>query len=62
MDYLTAWQEGYTSGQQFAVKLVNQELKLDFEKVSQVVLYIEKLEGQFEELRARVEEMENYYD
>jgi hypothetical protein len=62
MDYLTAWQEGYTSGQQFAVKLVNQELKLDFEKVSQVVLYIEKLESQLEELKARVEEMENYYD
>jgi hypothetical protein len=62
MDYLTAWQEGYTSGQQFAVKLVNQELKLDFEKVSQIVLYIEKLEGQIEELRARVEEMENFYD
>jgi len=62
MDYLTAWQEGYTSGQQFAVKLVNQELKLDFEKVSEVVLYMEKLEGLVEELRARLEEMESFYD
>jgi hypothetical protein len=26
------------------------------------VLYIEKLEGQIEELIARVEEMENFYD
>jgi hypothetical protein len=62
MDYLTAWQEGYTSGQQFALKLVNQELKLDFKKVSEMVLYMEKLEALIEELRARVEEMETYHD
>jgi flagellar biosynthesis/type III secretory pathway protein FliH len=62
MDYLTAWQEGYTSGQEFALKLVNQELKLDFKKVSEMILYMEKLEALIEELRARVEEMENFYD
>lgn len=62
MDYLTAWQEGYTSGQQFALKLVNQELKLDFKKVSEMVLYMEKLEILIEELRARIEEMETYHD
>jgi len=62
MDYLTAWQEGYTSGQEFALKLINQELKLDFKKVSELVLYMEKLEALIEELRARVEEMESYYD
>jgi flagellar biosynthesis/type III secretory pathway protein FliH len=62
MDYLTAWQEGYTSGQEFALKLVNQELKLDFKKVSELVLYMEKLEALIEELRARVEEMESYHD
>jgi|GEM_PF-6773487 hypothetical protein len=62
MDYLTAWQEGYTSGQQFALKLVNQELKLDFKKVSEMVLYMEKLEALIEELRARIEEMETYHD
>ena len=61
MDYLTAWQEGYTSGQEFALKLVNQELKLDFKKVSELVLYMEKLEALIEELRARVEEMESYH-
>jgi hypothetical protein len=62
MDYLTAWQEGYISGQEFALKLVNQELKLDFKKVSELVLYMEKLETLIEELRARVEEMETYHD
>ena len=62
MDYLTAWQEGYTSGQEFALKLVNQELKLDFKKVSEMVLYMEKLEALIEELRARIEEMETYHD
>jgi len=62
MDYLTAWQEGYTSGQEFALKLVNQELKLDFKKVSELVLYMEKLEALIEELRARIEEMESYHD
>ena len=62
MDYLTAWQEGYTSGQEFALKLVNQELKLDFKKISELVLYMEKLEALIEELRARVEEMESYHD
>jgi hypothetical protein len=62
MDYLTAWQEGYTSGQEFALKLVNQELKLDFKKVSEMILYMEKLEALIEELRARVEEMESYHD
>jgi len=62
MDYLTAWQEGYTSGQEFVLKLVNQELKLDFKKVSEMILYMEKLEALIEELRARVEEMESYHD
>jgi hypothetical protein len=62
MDYLTAWQEGYTNGQEFALKLVNQELKLDFKKVSEMILYMEKLEALIEELRARVEELEIYHD
>jgi len=62
MDYLTAWQEGYTSGQEFALKLVNQELKLDFKKVSEIILYMEKLEALIEELRTRIEEMETYHD
>ena len=62
MDYLTAWQEGYTSGQEFAIKLVNETLNLDLEKVSELVLYIESLETQVEDLKSRVLEMENFYD
>lgn len=62
MDYLTAWQEGYTSGQEFALKLVNETLNLDLNKVSELVVYIGSLEEQVEDLKSRVLEMENFYD
>jgi len=62
MDYLTAWQEGYTSGQEFALKLVNETLNLDLNKVSELVVYIGSLEEQVEDLKSRVLQMENFYD
>jgi hypothetical protein len=62
VDYLTAWQEGYTSGQEFALKLVNETLNLDLNKVSELVVYIGSLEEQVEDLKSRVLEMENFYD
>jgi len=45
MDYLTAWREGHEAGMRLVLKIVNELTGHEFEKSSDVVLYIKQLEG-----------------
>ena len=45
MDYLTAWREGHEAGMRLVLKIINDLTGHDFEKSSDVILYIKKLEG-----------------
>jgi len=45
MDYLTAWREGHEAGMQLSLKIINELTGHDFQKSSEVVLYIKQLEG-----------------
>jgi len=48
MDYLTAWREGHEAGMQLSLKIINELTGQDFQKSSEVVLYIKQLEGDTE--------------
>ena len=45
MDYLTAWREGHEAGMQLVLKIINELTGQEFEKSSEVVLYIKQLEN-----------------
>jgi hypothetical protein len=45
MDYLTAWREGHEAGMQIVLKIINELTGQEFQKSSEVVLYIKQLEG-----------------
>ena len=45
MDYLTAWREGHEAGMRLVLKIINDLTGHDFEKSSDVILYIKQLEG-----------------
>ncbi len=45
MDYLTAWRDGHEAGMRLVLKIINDLTGHDFEKSSDVILYIKKLEG-----------------
>ena len=45
MDYLTAWREGHEAGMRLVLKIINDLTGHDFEKSSDVILYIKRLEG-----------------
>jgi len=45
MDYLTAWREGHEAGMQLVLKIINELTEHEFEKSSDVVMYIKQLEG-----------------
>lgn len=45
MDYLTAWREGHEAGMQLVLKIINELTGQEFQKSSEVVLYIKQLEG-----------------
>ena len=45
MDYLTAWRDGHEAGMRLVLKIINDLTGHDFEKSSDVILYIKRLEG-----------------
>lgn len=45
MDYLTAWREGHEAGMRLVLTIINDLTGHDFEKSSDVILYIKQLEG-----------------
>jgi len=45
MDYLTAWRDGHEAGMRLVLKIINELTGHDFEKSSDVILYIKQLEG-----------------
>lgn len=46
MDYLTAWREGHEAGMQLTLKIISELTQQDFQKASEIVLYIKQLEGE----------------
>jgi hypothetical protein len=48
MDYLTAWREGHEAGMDLVLKIINDLTGHEFQKSSDVVLYIKQLEGDAE--------------
>jgi len=48
MDYLTAWREGHEAGMQLTLKIISELTQQEFQKASEVVLYIKQLEGDTE--------------
>jgi hypothetical protein len=48
MNYLTAWREGHEAGMQLSLKIINELTGQEFQKSSDVVLYIKQLEGDTE--------------
>ena len=45
MDYLTAWREGHEAGMNLVLKIINDLTGQEFQKSSEVVVYIKQLEG-----------------
>lgn len=45
MDYLTAWRDGHEAGMRLVLKIINELTGHDFQKSSDVILYIKQLEG-----------------
>jgi len=48
MDYLTAWREGHEAGMKLTLKIISELTQQEFQKASEIVLYIKQLEGETE--------------